>query len=107
MKKFYAGALFLCTVLAVNAQDVIWQKDIKSSTQDFLSQVTTTIDQQYLISGSSIQSKKLSTDNKQNNGYDLHLIKLNQQGEQIWEKYFSGNNHDFLSGTVATQEGGF
>jgi hypothetical protein len=107
MKKFYAGALFLCTVLAVNAQDVIWQKDIKSSTQDFLSQVTTTIDQQYLISGSSIQSKKLSTDNKQNNGYDLHLIKLNQQGEQIWEKYFSGNNHDFLSGTVATQDGGF
>ncbi|WP_449399261.1 T9SS type A sorting domain-containing protein [Chryseobacterium wanjuense] len=35
------------------------------------------------------------------------MIKLNQQGEQIWEKYFSGNNHDFLSGTVATQDGGF
>ncbi|MGO4710843.1 T9SS type A sorting domain-containing protein, partial [Chryseobacterium sp. 2TAF14] len=24
-----------------------------------------------------------------------------------WEKYFSGQNHDFLSATVATQEGGF
>ncbi|MEY8762024.1 T9SS C-terminal target domain-containing protein, partial [Chryseobacterium sp. MD-1] len=80
---------------------------IKSSTQDFLSQVTTTIDQQYLITGSSIQASKLSTDNKQNNGYDFHLVKLNQQGEQVWEKYFSGKNHDFLSATVATQEGGF
>jgi hypothetical protein len=59
-----------------------WQKDIKSSTQDFLSQVTTTIDQQYLITGSSIQS------NKQNNGYDFHLVKLNQQGEQVWENTF-------------------
>ncbi len=77
-------------------------KDIKSSTQDFLSQVTTTIDQQYLITGSSIQSNK-----QQNNGYDFHLVKLNQQGEQVWEKYFSGQNHDYLSSTVSTQEGGF
>ena len=106
MNKIYSGALFLCSVLGVSAQEVIWQKDIKSSTQDFLSQVTTTIDQQYLITGSSIQSNKLS-ENKQNNGYDFHLVKLNQQGEEVWEKYFSGNNHDFLSATVNTQEGGF
>jgi hypothetical protein len=42
-----------------------------------------------------------------NNGYDFHLVKLNQQGEEVWEKYFSGQNHDFLSSTVNTQEGGF
>ena len=59
MKKFYTGAFFLCTFLGLGAQEVLWQKDIKSSTQDFLSQVTTTIDQQYLITGSSIQSDKL------------------------------------------------
>ncbi|MDF2934496.1 MAG: C-terminal target protein [Chryseobacterium sp.] len=87
MKKLYMSALFLCTVMSVSAQEVLWQKDIKSSTQDFLSQVTTTIDQQYLITGSSIQSKKITSENKQNNGYDFHLVKLNQQGEEVWEKY--------------------
>ncbi|KMQ67728.1 secretion protein [Chryseobacterium sp. FH2] len=108
MKKLYFSALTLCTVSVLYSQEVVWQKDIKSSTQDFLSQVTTTIDGQYLISGSSIRaSKQQSTENKQNNGYDFHLVKLNQQGEQVWEKYFSGSNHDFLSATVATQEGGF
>ncbi|MCI3939358.1 T9SS type A sorting domain-containing protein [Chryseobacterium aahli] len=107
MKKLYSSAFFLCTFAVSYAQDVVWQKDIKSSTQDFLSQVTTTIDQQYLITGSSIQSKKLTSENKQNNGYDFLLVKLNQQGEEVWEKYFSGQNHDFLSATVATQEGGF
>ena len=108
MKKNYFGAFILCTILSVSAQEVVWQKDIKSSTQDFLSQITTTIDQQYLITGSSIQSSKPQTaGNKQNNGYDYHLIKLDQQGNQVWEKYFSGQNHDFLSATVATQEGGF
>ncbi|WP_415326312.1 T9SS type A sorting domain-containing protein [Chryseobacterium sp. MMS23-Vi53] len=108
MKKFYVGALLLCSFLRLSAQEVIWQKDIKSSTQDFLSQITTTIDGQYLITGSSIQSpKQQSSENRQNGGYDYHLVKLNQQGEEVWEKYFSGQNHDFLSATVATQEGGF
>ncbi|MGH1516138.1 T9SS type A sorting domain-containing protein [Chryseobacterium sp. JK1] len=108
MKKLYLSALTLCTVLGIYAQEVVWQKDIKSSTQDFLSQVTITIDQQYLITGSSIQSdKQQASGSKQNNGYDFHLIKLNQQGQEVWEKYFSGNNHDYLSATVTTQDGGF
>ncbi|WP_330744924.1 T9SS type A sorting domain-containing protein [Chryseobacterium sp. CP-77] len=107
MKKIYLSACLICTVLGVSAQEVLWQKDIRSSTQDFLSQVTTTIDQQYLITGSSIQSDKLQQGSKQNNGYDFHLLKLNQQGEEVWEKYFSGDNHDYLSSTVSTQEGGF
>ncbi|AZA80218.1 T9SS C-terminal target domain-containing protein [Chryseobacterium joostei] len=107
MKKNYLAALFICSALGLSAQEVLWQKDIKSSTQDFLSQVTTTIDQQYLITGSSIQADKLQQGNKQNNGYDFHVIKLNQQGEQAWEKYFSGQNHDYLSATVTTQDGGF
>lgn len=114
MKKLYMSAILLCTAAVFSAQEVVWQKDIKSSTQDFLSQVTTTIDQQYLITGSSIQagSGKLNAGSstvktQQNSGYDFHLVKLNQQGEEFWEKYFSGQNHDFLSATVATQEGGF
>ncbi|MEJ5102832.1 T9SS type A sorting domain-containing protein [Chryseobacterium sp. MYb328] len=108
MKKIYLSACTVCTILGISAQNVLWQKDIKSSTQDFLSQVTTTIDQQYLITGSSIQSDKQQTSgSKQNNGYDFHLVKLNQQGEEAWEKYFSGNNHDYLSAAVSTQEGGF
>jgi len=70
--------------------------------------VTITIDQQYLITGSSIQSDKLQVSgSKQNNGYDFKLIKLNQQGELVFEKYFSGQNHDYLSATVTTQDGGF
>ncbi|WP_426477311.1 T9SS type A sorting domain-containing protein [Chryseobacterium sp. CBSDS_008] len=109
MKKLYLGALTLGAVLGTSAQEVVWQKDIQSSTQDFLSQVTTTIDQQYLITGSSIQSAsgKPEAGSKQNNGYDFHLVKLNQQGEEVWEKYFSGQNHDYLSATVTTQDGGF
>ncbi|WP_042720472.1 T9SS type A sorting domain-containing protein [Flavobacterium sp. B17] len=116
MKRLYSSAFILCTFLSISAQEVIWQKDIQSSTQDFLSQITTTIDQQYLITGSTLpfgsaQGKLAQgsgqSQEKPNNGYDFHLVKLNQQGEEVWEKYFSGQNHDFLSATVNTQEGGF
>ncbi|GEN76893.1 T9SS type A sorting domain-containing protein [Chryseobacterium hagamense] len=152
MKKLNMSALFLCTALGMSAQEVVWQKDIRSSTQDFLSQVTASIDNQYLITGSSIKAgsgmmeagsvssgasgatpstgsgatpstpsrasgAKVGTSGaaasgnsgavQQNNGYDFHLVKLNQIGEQVWEKYFSGKNHDMLSATVNTQEGGF
>ncbi|MGE8514964.1 MAG: T9SS type A sorting domain-containing protein [Chryseobacterium culicis] len=109
MKKIYLSALTLCTILEISAQDILWQKDFRSGTQNFLSQITTTIDQQYLITGSSIQSgsEERKSGSKQNNGYDFHLVKLNQQGQEVWEKYFSGQNHDYLSATVTTQDGGF
>lgn len=101
------SAVFLYTAAFFPAQEVLWQKDINSSTQDFLSQVATTIDQQYLLTGSSIQAKKTSIDNKQNYGYDYHVVKLNQQGEEVWERYFSGFSHDFLYSSISTQDGGF
>ena len=109
MKKLFLSM----GVLAVGysyAQKISWQKDIPSSTQDFLSNMTSTIDRQILLSGSSINtnSQQPSTDSQQSNkGYDYHLLKLDQQGNQVWEKYFGGTRHDYLTSSIATQEGGF
>lgn len=123
MKKLYTSVIALVGIFAFGQEvEVRWQKDIKSVSQDFLSQLSTTIDGQHLLSGSTIKSQEtgiksqdsnaLSTNNQptattQNNGYDYHIVKLNQQGQTVWEKYFGGNNHDFLTATTSTQEGGF
>ncbi|WP_061085300.1 T9SS type A sorting domain-containing protein [Chryseobacterium indologenes] len=108
MKKLYFSVFLIGTALGYfDAQEILWQRDIKSSTQDFLNQITATIDGQYLITGSSIQGDKLQTlSGKQNSGYDFHLIKLDQQGKEVWKKYFSGENHDYLSATVTIEDGG-
>lgn len=105
MQKLYTGLLFLSTILG-SAQQVSWQQNIKSNTQDFLSQLSTTLDGQYLLSGSAIQNNSQLSKN-QNLGYDFHIIKMNQQGHPVWDKYFGGDKHDFLTATTATQEGGF
>ena len=60
MVKIYA-ALFLLTSISASAQEVQWQKDIKSSTQDFLSTLSVTLDGQFLVSGSSIQPAEMTS----------------------------------------------
>ncbi len=94
----------------VFAQETLWQKDLKSSTQDFLTSMSLTLDRQILLSGSSIQNKSGSPQtatNKQNNGYDYHVVKLSQEGNILWDKYFGGSRHDYLVASVPTYEGGF
>lgn len=109
MKKISISISLLLVVFS-NAQETktLWQKDIPSSTQDFLTNMTFTIDRQILLSGSGIQTQKSNTINQtQNSGYNYHVIKLDQQGQKIWEKYFGGTRHDYLMSSIATQEGGF
>lgn len=107
MKKLYLSVVALVGMVTYG-QEVTWQKNIKSNTQDFLSQLTTTIDGQILLSGSTIQTNQQTvSSSNQNNGYDFHVLKMNQQGQPVWEKYFGGTQHDFLTATVSTQEGGF
>ena len=107
MKKLYLG-LGMLVLSHSYAQKVSWQKNVESGTQDFLSGLAVTVDGQYLVSGSSIQkTPNPTTGSNRNKGYDYHILKLNQQGQKVWEKYFSGNQHDYLSSTVSTQEGGF
>lgn len=112
MQKIYFCLSFILGFSTLSSQETLWQRDIKSNSQDFLSSLSITLDRQFLISGSTIQESKISgvsSDgaSSQNNGYDYHLIKLNQQGNPVWEKYYGGSMHDFLISTAATQEGGF
>lgn len=111
MHKLYLSLLPMLIPAGLAAQEVLWQRDISTGSQDFLSSLTATIDRQLLLSGSSIKPKAPSgtagDTQKQNTGYDYHIVKLNQQGQQVWEKYFTGNNHDFLNAVAPSQEGGF
>ena len=108
MKKFYFCA-FLLTFqqLSSQATATIWQKNLHSEAQDLLSGMTATTDRQILLTGSSIQAHTTLTENKTNNGYDYHVIKMAQNGSVVWDKYFGGSQHDYLVSAVATLDGGF
>jgi len=109
MKHLSVATFLLFGIAVLSAQETktLWQKDIQSSTQDFLSGMSVTIDRQILLSGSSIKSQNTEVGSSKNSGYDYHIVKLNDQGNKVWEKYFSGNRQDYLNSTISTQEGGF
>lgn len=112
MQKLYIGVSFFFGVLSVSAQQNLWQKDIKSSTQDFLSTMSTTLDGQIVLSGSVIQKSKISRVSSGgaaaiNAGYDYRLLKLSQEANILWEKHFGGSKHDYLVSNTTTREGGF
>ncbi|WP_312769888.1 T9SS type A sorting domain-containing protein [Epilithonimonas sp.] len=106
MKRIILSLGFLASGYSY-AQETLWQKSIRSSTQDFLVTMTSTIDRQILVCGSSINASNQMQNPNINNGYDYHILKLDQQGQKIWEKYFGGSRHDYLMSSIATQEGGF
>lgn len=110
MKKLYIGAFFLFGITTLSSQKTLWQKDIENSTQDFLSTMAITLDRQIILSGSSINTKNnqpTTSNQPPNKGYDYRLLKLSQEGNIIWDKYFGGSKHDYLISTTTTQEGGF
>ena len=112
MKKHYIGVSLFFGVLTVSAQETLWQKDIQSSTQDFLSSMTITLDRQIVLSGSAIHKSKLSeirteSSSSINAGYNYRLLKLSQEGNILWDKSFGGSRHDYLVSTTTTREGGF
>src|SRR5690606_15498873 len=97
MKKKHLSLLYLGLAINLSSQEVMWQKDISSSTQDILSTVSLTIDRNILISGSSINQEPGQT----NNGYDYHIVKLSQDAILLWEKHYGGTRHDYLNSVTA------
>ncbi|MCB4234718.1 hypothetical protein LDL59_05320 [Kaistella anthropi] len=35
------------------------------------------------------------------------MVKLDQNGNKVWNRYFGGTRHDYLMASTTTQEGGF
>lgn len=102
MQKIYSIFYLFIGIGLSFAQQVQWQKDFPVDSQDLLTTVISTPDQQYLLAGSTIQLK-----NGESQGYDFHILKLDQQGKKLWDQFFGGTEDDFLTTAIATQEGGF
>ncbi len=76
------------------AQKVSWQKNIDSGTQDFLSGLAVTIDGQYLVSGSSIQTLRQAQDDSSGSTAVNQQSTHNQNGN-VPNKLVNKNSIEF------------
>jgi hypothetical protein len=86
----------------------IWDKTIGTSLVDFEypSAIVATADGGFVIAGSS--SSNISGDKSENSkgNSDYWIIKLNSNGQKLWDKTIGGNDSDTPSAMTPTNDGG-
>ncbi|PSR53949.1 hypothetical protein AHMF7605_10680 [Adhaeribacter arboris] len=84
-----------------------WDKTFGGGGGDGLGNIVPTSDGNYLLGGDSY-SVSNGDKTAPNKGHtDYWLIKINPNGNKIWDKTFGGNCYDYFSNLVATPDGGF
>ena len=85
----------------------IWDKTIGGSNEDNLQALQQTNDGGYILGGYS--NSLISGDKTENDkgNYDYWVVKLDVNGNKIWDKTIGGNNEDRLMSLQQSSDGGY
>lgn len=84
-----------------------WEKSFGGSDQDFAKSVKQTPDGGYIIAGTTKSNDEDVTGIHETEYGDCWIIKLNGEGDLIWQKCFGGNGTDLANDIEATDDGGY
>jgi hypothetical protein len=85
----------------------IWDKTFGGNTSDFARSIISTNDGGFLIAGTSISGKSGDKTEINKGGNDFWIIKINSNGEKVWDKTYGGNKDDDVFTAINTLDGGF
>ena len=78
--------------------NLIWEKRFGGAGYDFAYDVDETVNKELIIVG--------STQSKGAGGHDFWVLKLDVNGNLLWDKTFGGTDHDFANAVEVTSDGG-
>lgn len=85
--------------------EIEWKKNYGGSSNEGGYSACVTNDGNYIIAGSSESSLPEILDN---HGYnDFWVLKIDINGNEIWQKNYGGSNHDYLKKIKKTSDGGY
>jgi len=85
----------------------IWDKRFGGLEDDFATCMDRTADGGYLIGGYSKSNPGGDKTQPCQGNWDYWVVKINDQGNKVWDKTFGGNYTDWLFTMTVTQDGGF
>ncbi len=88
-----------------NAGNLLWEKNFGGTEIDEARAITKTNDGNFIIVGDTRSNDQDISIN--NGGADLWVIKINNDGELLWEKNFGGSNFDVARSINKTSDGGY
>jgi len=88
-----------------SAGTLLWQKTYGGSSQDYAYAIHETLDSGFIVVGGSASDNGDVTDN--HDGYDFWLLRLDVNGNLIWEKSLGGQNDEIAFSVETSSDAGF
>jgi hypothetical protein len=89
------------------SQDILWEKSYGGKQADYLFDVIPTPDYGFILGGASL-SKKSGAKTAINRGdMDYWVWKMDEKGNQDWQKGMGGSGQDMLACVLLTNDGGY
>ncbi|GAB3542487.1 hypothetical protein GCM10027443_43410 [Pontibacter brevis] len=83
-----------------------WDKVIGGNGDDYLSSLAITADGGFLLAGSSTSGASGDKTEDPVGGFDYWVVKLNANGQKVWEKTVGGSSNDYLTSLAVAPSGG-
>lgn len=102
----FAGSVDYWLVKLDSAGNIQWDKTIGGNGSEFLDMIVQTKDSGYVLAGSS-DSPISGYKTEDSRGYfDYWVVKVNKRGNKVWDKTIGGNDYEFCSPFLLTNDGG-
>ena len=85
----------------------LWEKTFGGGSTDYLLAIQPTSDGGYLLGGNSNSSASGNKTSAGFGGQDYWVVKIDANGNKLWEQTFGGTSVDFFSVLRRTSDGGF
>jgi hypothetical protein len=99
------GYYVACVVKLNSSGDILWQKCLGGTYDDYARSIQQTSDTGFILAGYTFSN---DGDVSGNHGFsDAWVVKLNSSGDIIWQKCFGGTNEDYAYSIQQTSDSGF
>lgn len=93
--------LFMFLPLCIGQPEVVWEKTYGGSRDDVALDIIRCGDEGFIIAG---YSRSFGLEGE---GLDVYLLKVDGDGDKLWEKTYGGDKTDYAQGVVESGDGGF
>ncbi len=99
--------LLLLASLPLTAQDIQWEKSYGGRQAEYLFDLQPTADYGFILAGSSLSQKTGNKTEAAKGDLDFWIAKMDENGNEDWQKSFGGSGSDLLVSIRNTNDGGF
>lgn len=108
MKRAFTSILFILFMISLcYPQEILWEKTLGGNKSEYLYDIKPTPDFGFILAGSSLSDKSGNKADEKQGDLDYFIWKMDENGNEEWQRSFGGSGADHLYCINLTHEGGY